>query len=105
MQWSQRLEGDYGMDPWIWQSLDGPSFHHSSKLCLLYPVFNRVILFSASGWEWLLFKQYLWVFSSILKIVAKYGVGCMYIHLHIGQLSLPWVQMKSTNIIQFSGCG
>lgn len=75
-------------------------------LCLvLYPVFNRVILFSASGWEWLLFKQYLWVFSSILKIVAKYGVGCMYIHLHIGQLSLPWVQMKSTNIIQFSGCG
>ena len=22
------------MDPWIWQSLDGPSFHLSSKLCL-----------------------------------------------------------------------
>jgi hypothetical protein len=22
------------MDPWIWQSLDGPSFRLSSKLCL-----------------------------------------------------------------------
>jgi hypothetical protein len=34
MQWCQRLEADYGMDPWIWQSLDGPSFLHSSKLYL-----------------------------------------------------------------------
>jgi hypothetical protein len=23
MQWCQRLEADYGMDPWVWQSLDG----------------------------------------------------------------------------------
>jgi hypothetical protein len=28
------LEADYGIDPWVWQSLDGPSFRHSSKLCL-----------------------------------------------------------------------
>jgi hypothetical protein len=27
MQWCQRLEADYGMDPQVWQSLDGPSFH------------------------------------------------------------------------------
>ena len=35
--WHQRLEADYGMDPWVWQSLDGPSFHLSSKLyeCIL----------------------------------------------------------------------
>jgi hypothetical protein len=33
MQWCQRLEADYGVDPWIWQSLDGPFFCHSSKLC------------------------------------------------------------------------
>jgi hypothetical protein len=26
MQWCQLLEADYGVDPWIWQSLDGPSF-------------------------------------------------------------------------------
>jgi hypothetical protein len=26
MQWCQCLEADYGMDPQIWQSLDGPSF-------------------------------------------------------------------------------
>jgi hypothetical protein len=34
MQWCQRLEADYGMDPRVWQALDGPSFRHSSKLCL-----------------------------------------------------------------------
>ena len=34
MQWCQHLEADYGVDPWIWQSLHGPSFHLSSKLCL-----------------------------------------------------------------------
>jgi hypothetical protein len=34
MQWCQRLEADYGMDPRIWQFLDGPSFCLSSKLCL-----------------------------------------------------------------------
>jgi hypothetical protein len=34
MQWCQCLEADYGVDPWVWQSLHGPSFHLSSKLCL-----------------------------------------------------------------------
>jgi hypothetical protein len=34
MQWCQHLEADYGKDPWIWQSLDGPSFCLSSKFCL-----------------------------------------------------------------------
>jgi hypothetical protein len=29
-----RWEADYGMDPQVWQSLDGPSFRLSSKLCL-----------------------------------------------------------------------
>ena len=27
MQWCLRLEADYGMDPWVRQSLDGPSFN------------------------------------------------------------------------------
>jgi hypothetical protein len=35
MQWCQRLDADYGVDPWIRQTLHGPSFHLSSKL--LYP--------------------------------------------------------------------
>jgi hypothetical protein len=34
MQWCLHLEADYGMDPRLRQSLDGPSFHLSSKLCL-----------------------------------------------------------------------
>jgi hypothetical protein len=29
MQWCLRLEADYGMDPWVRQSLDGPSFRLS----------------------------------------------------------------------------
>ena len=33
MQWCQHLEADYGMDPQVWQSLDGPFFHLSSKHC------------------------------------------------------------------------
>jgi hypothetical protein len=32
MQWCQRLEADYGMDPLVWQSLDGPSFRLSQWL-------------------------------------------------------------------------
>jgi hypothetical protein len=32
--WCQHLEADYGMDPRVWQSLEGPSFRLSSKLCL-----------------------------------------------------------------------
>jgi hypothetical protein len=27
MQWCQRLEADYGVDPWIWQSLDGKDIY------------------------------------------------------------------------------
>jgi hypothetical protein len=34
MQWCQRLDADYGVDPWIRQSLHGPPFNLSSKLCL-----------------------------------------------------------------------
>ena len=33
MQWCQCLKADYGMDPQVWQSLDGPSFCLSSNLC------------------------------------------------------------------------
>ena len=34
MQWCHRLEANYGMHPWIWQSPNGPSFCLSSKFCL-----------------------------------------------------------------------
>ena len=34
MGWCLHLEADYGMDPWVGQSLDGPSFRLNSKLCL-----------------------------------------------------------------------
>jgi hypothetical protein len=34
VQWCQHLEANYGIDPRVWQPIDGPSFHLSSKLCL-----------------------------------------------------------------------
>jgi hypothetical protein len=37
MQWCQRLEADYGMDPWMWQSLDGLSFFFFLHLTLCWP--------------------------------------------------------------------
>jgi hypothetical protein len=44
MQWCQRLEADYGMDPRVWQFLDGPSFCLSSKLCLCNSLWrNRLV--------------------------------------------------------------
>ena len=43
MQWCQRLDADYGVDPWLWQSLHGPSFHLSSKLRLCPIYFMHVI--------------------------------------------------------------
>jgi hypothetical protein len=39
MQWCQRLEADYGIDPWIWQSLDGPPFP-SFILTILFCHYN-----------------------------------------------------------------
>jgi hypothetical protein len=43
MQWCQRLEADYGMDPRIWQPLDGPSFCLNSKCCLCNSFHGRFV--------------------------------------------------------------
>ena len=49
MQWCHRLDADYGVDPWIWQSLHGPSFHLSSKLCLCNS-FNGCFVPNSKEW-------------------------------------------------------
>jgi hypothetical protein len=49
MQWCQHLEADYGMDPQIWQSLDGPSFRHNSKLCLCNSFYGCFVPNSKKG--------------------------------------------------------
>ena len=54
MQWYLRLEAEYGMDPGVRQSLDGPSFHLSyfgtlnTPICLFMPgaVYIIFVLFS-----------------------------------------------------------
>ena len=47
MQWCHRLEANYGMDLWIWQSLDGPSFCLSSK-----HVFSLIGSLVPEPWEY-----------------------------------------------------
>jgi hypothetical protein len=49
MQWCQRLEADHGMDLWIWQSLDGPSFPHTSKFCLCNSFHGCFVSYSKKG--------------------------------------------------------
>jgi hypothetical protein len=48
MQWCQRLEADYGMDPWIWQSQDvhpfvtAPNFVSvTPSMSVLFPILRR----------------------------------------------------------------
>jgi hypothetical protein len=45
MQWCQHLEADYGMDPQIWQSLDGPSE-------TFYLLFLKMIKYQIKGHIW-----------------------------------------------------
>jgi hypothetical protein len=49
MQWYQRLEADYGMDPQIWQSLDSPFFCLSSKLYLCNTFYGCFVPNSKKG--------------------------------------------------------
>jgi hypothetical protein len=66
MQWCQRLDADYGVDPWLWQSLHGPSFLDLTAQTIavlfrkfspmpislrLFPIFSS-ISFSFSGFMW-----------------------------------------------------
>jgi hypothetical protein len=46
MQLCLGLVSDYGMDPRVGQSLDGPSFHLSSKLCLYNSFYGYFVPYS-----------------------------------------------------------
>jgi hypothetical protein len=59
LQWCQRLEADYGMDPWIWQSLDGPFFVSAPNFVSV--TFSMGVLFLiprrgkvSTHWSWFL---------------------------------------------------
>ena len=43
------MEADYGMDPRVWQSLDGPSFRLSSKTCST--MFIAALFIIARSWK------------------------------------------------------
>jgi hypothetical protein len=43
MQWCQCLEADYGMYPWVWQSLDGSSFRLSSNSVFVAPSMGALL--------------------------------------------------------------
>jgi hypothetical protein len=54
MQSCQRLEADCGMDPQIWQSLDGPSFHLSSKLSQNVVISHYCYVSLAEPWQFII---------------------------------------------------
>jgi hypothetical protein len=51
MQWCQRLDADYGVDPWIWQSLHGPFISAPNlvsvtpSMGVLFPLLRRGIVY------------------------------------------------------------
>ena len=45
MQWCQRLEADYGMDPRVWQSLDGPSFVSAPNFESVFLIMDVSVVF------------------------------------------------------------
>jgi hypothetical protein len=73
MQWCQRLDADYGVDPWLWQSLHGPSFHLSSKLRLCNSFHGCFVPKSKEGKAQLLIhlkiQMILWI--SFISLLAK----------------------------------
>ena len=51
MQYCLHLVADYGMDPQVGQSLDGPSFCLSSKLCLCNSFHGYFVPYSKELWS------------------------------------------------------
>jgi hypothetical protein len=46
MQWCQRLDADYGVDPWIWQSLNKFLYEFKNFLFVWFGFWDRVSLCS-----------------------------------------------------------
>jgi hypothetical protein len=63
MQWCQRLETDYGMDPRVWQSLDGQlssgfvCFIYCSKLLNLIPPPHFIFILTGNRNEYKLYPE------------------------------------------------
>jgi hypothetical protein len=70
MQWCQRLEADYGVDPWIWQSLDGQdgSFHPISQ--------PKLAILTRENNIFKLFRQFYYL-SGVINAYITLGMGLM----------------------------
>jgi hypothetical protein len=83
MQGCQHLEAGYGMDSQMWQSLDGPSFRLSSKLCLCNSFHGCFVPNSKKGQSvHTLVKLSRCFISSVLRV---------FIQLHITHKQTPLV--------------
>jgi hypothetical protein len=78
MQWCQRLEADHGMDLWIWQSLDGPSFvtlpnfvSLTPSMGVLFPILRRGKM--STLWS-LFFLSLMCLANCILYLPAKLSI-------------------------------
>ena len=85
MQWCQRLDTDYGVDPWIWQSLDGPSFLHSSKLYLCNSFHGCFVPNSKKGQS---------VHTLVFILLEFYAFNKLYLKLHYVHSSLIYNSQK-----------
>ena len=72
MQWCQRLDADYGVDPWIWQSLHGPSFHRSSKLCLCNSFHGYFVPYSKEEWS-IHALAFQWIYEILRQVDVSGG--------------------------------
>jgi hypothetical protein len=106
MQWCQHLEADCGMDPRVWQSLDGPSFRLSSKLCLCNSFHGCFVPNSKKGqsvhtlvFVHLAFLPFLYSFHSLVCIVLffdPWSQWCLLYNIKDIRHSLPNLQELET---------
>ena len=77
MQWCQRLDADYGVDPWLWQSLHGPSFHIWDISNHFYVFFWKLCLESKPIFEWVIYCFWIFDFLNSLCILIINPVRCI----------------------------
>jgi hypothetical protein len=97
MQWCHHLEANYGMDLWIWQSLDGPSFCLSSKLCLcnsfhgwLFPILRR-------GKVSTLWSSFFFSFRCFANCTLYFTILLFWANIHL-LLRFPFFTEKFRNL-------
>jgi hypothetical protein len=78
MQWCQHLEADYGVDPWIWQSLDGPS------KALFFKQLKCTLEFEIQSWDYTSVGRmpFLAFLKSCVQFLAQHEIWYVLVHTY-----------------------